>query len=232
MVVHLSGLHNELRKVNESEVQFAMRVRRMANHSIYSCVEKDISMLFYFCHCCFPFSESFVRLLILGENLQKKKKEFVEEILTQLVGKYVKYKEFSKDNIDEDLKSFTEHLLNACECIFATIGIGSTREMRKKLDLETVCLKTSTVEEDYLNCNEALMKLRGTYSGEFKQSVWEVKLCTCRCSIEEMYNVQAAHGRKYNNNDYNYYHHYHSDVDNDYNNIYWNFVSSKGALHH
>ena len=32
MVGHLSGLHNELCKVNESEVQFATPVRRMANH--------------------------------------------------------------------------------------------------------------------------------------------------------------------------------------------------------
>ena len=45
-------------------------------------------------------------------------------------------------------------------------------------------------------------------------------------SLEEMYNVQAARGRKCNNNDYNYhhdYHHYHNDADND-DNIDWNFV--------
>ena len=57
-----------------------------------------------------------------------------------------------------------------------------TNELKKKLNLETVCLKTTMVEEDYLNCKEALMELRSTYSGEFKQNVWEVKLCTCRCS--------------------------------------------------
>ena len=28
----MRGLHKELRKVNKSEVQFATRVRRMANH--------------------------------------------------------------------------------------------------------------------------------------------------------------------------------------------------------
>ena len=39
-----------------------------------------------------------------------------------------------------------------------------------------------------------------------------------------MYNVQAAHGRKCNNNDCNSYHHYHNDADNDDNNINWNFV--------
>ena len=216
MVGHLSGLHNELRKVNESEVQFATRVRRMANHSIYSCVEKDISVLFHFCHCCFPFSESFVRLFIWGKNLEKEKKEAMEEILTQVVEKYVKCNEFSKDNIEEDLKSFIDHLVDVYGVLLVTVCKGSviiildcptldslehlwndylaghldnlaerylvTNEMKKKFDLETVSLKTTILEEDYLNCKEALMELRSTYSGEFKQNVWEVKLCTCRCS--------------------------------------------------
>ena len=39
-----------------------------------------------------------------------------------------------------------------------------------------------------------------------------------------MYNLQAVHGRKCNNNDYNNYHHYHNDADNGDNNIDWNFV--------
>ena len=199
---HLSGLHNELRKVNESEVQFATPVRRMANHSIYSCVEKDISMLFYFCYCCFLFSESFVRLFISAKNLEKKEKEAMEEILTQVVEKYVKCNEFSKDNLGEDLKSFTDHIDNVYGVHLVTVGKGSviiildcptldslehlwndylaghldnlaerfrvTNEMKKKLDLKTVCLKTTILEEDYLNCKEALMELRSTYSGEFK----------------------------------------------------------------
>ena len=185
----------------------------MANHS---CVEKDISVLFYFCHCCFPFSESFVRLFIWGQNLEKKKKEAMEEILIQVVDKCVKCNEFSKDNIEEDLKSFTDHLVDVYRVLLVTLGKGSviiildcptldslehlwndylaghldnlaerylvTNELKKKLNLETVCLKTTILEEDYLNCKEALMELRSTYSGEFKQNVWEVKLCTCRCS--------------------------------------------------
>ena len=182
MVGHLSGLHNELRKVNESEIQFATRVRRMANHSIYSCVEKDTSVLFYFCHWCFPFSESFVKLFIWEKNLEEKKKEAMEKILTQVVETYVECNKLSQCNLKEDLKSFTDHLVNVYGSHLVTVGDDSTNEMKKKLNLETVSLKTTTVEEDYLNCNEALMKLRGAYSGEFKQSVWEVKLCTCRCS--------------------------------------------------
>ena len=173
-------------------------------------------MLFYFCYCCFLFSESFVRLFISAKNLEKKEKEAMEEILTQVVEKYVKCNEFSKDNLGEDLKSFTDHIDNVYGVHLVTVGKGSviiildcptldslehlwndylaghldnlaerylvTNEMKKKFDLETVSLKTTILEEDYLNCKEALMELRSTYSGEFKQNVWEVKLCTCRCS--------------------------------------------------
>ena len=211
MVGHLSGLHNELRKVNKSEVQFSTHVRLMANHG---CVKNDISV-FYF-YCCFLFSESFVRLFIWAKNLEKKEREAMEDILTQVVEKYVKCNEFSKDNLGEDLKSFTDHIDNVYGVNLVTVGKGSviiildcptldslehlwndylaghldnlaerylvTNELKKKLDLDTVCLKTTIVEEDYLNCKEALMERRSTYSGEFKQSVWEVKLCTCRCS--------------------------------------------------
>ena len=162
------------------------------------------------------FSESFVRLFIWAKNLEKKEREAMEDILTQVVEKYVKCNEFSKDNLGEDLKSFTDHIVNVYGVNLVTVGKGSviiildcptldslehlwndylaghldnlaqrylvTNEMKKKLNLETGSLKTTIVEEDYLNCKEALMKLRSTYSGEFKQSVWEVKLCTCRCS--------------------------------------------------
>ena len=217
-------------------------------------------MLFYFCHCYFPFSVSFVKLFIWGKNLEENKKEAMEKILTQVVETYVKCNDFSKDNIEEDLKSFTDHLVDVYGLLLVTVGKGSviiildcrtldslehlwndylaghldnlaerylvTNEMKKKLNLETVSLKTTILEEDYLNCKEALMELRSTYSGEFKQNVWEVKLCTCRCSSLAkctMY-MQAAHWRKCNNNDYNNYHHYHNDADNDDNNIDWNFV--------
>ena len=127
----MSGFHKELRKVNKSEVQFSTRVRRMANHS---CVEKDISVLFYFCHCCFPFSESFVRLFIWGKNLEKEKKEAMEEILTQVVEKYVKCNEFSKDNIEEDLKSFTDHLVDVYGLLLVTVGKGSVDRKSTRLN--------------------------------------------------------------------------------------------------
>ena len=54
-----------------------------------------------------------------------------------------------------------------------------TDKMKKRLDLETVCLQTTITKENYFNCRKALMELSSTSSGEFKQSVWEVQLyCT------------------------------------------------------
>ncbi|XP_015757180.1 PREDICTED: uncharacterized protein LOC107336623 isoform X2 [Acropora digitifera] len=50
------------------------------------------------------------------------------------------------------------HLYNLAERYLVT------SEMKKKFDLETVSLKTTILEEDYLNCKEALMELRSTYS--------------------------------------------------------------------
>ena len=173
-------------------------------------------MLFYFCHCCFPFSASFLRLFICENNLEGKEKEAMEKILTLVVEMYLECHELSQGNFKEALKSFTDHIEDAYLLNLVTVGKGSviiildcptldslehlwndylaghldnlaerylvTNEMKKKFDLETVSLKTTILEEDYLNCKEALKELRSTYSGEFKQNVWEVKLCTCRCS--------------------------------------------------
>ena len=50
-----------------------------------------------------------------------------------------------------------------------------TDEMKEKLNLETICLKTTIEQDDYLNCKKVLMELPSTCSGKFKQSVWEVQ---------------------------------------------------------
>ena len=161
--------------------------------------------------CCFifsvvvvVFSDSIVRLYIWAKNLGKKDEEAMEEILTQVVEKYVNCNEFSKDDLDNDLKLFTDHIGKVFRVNLATIGKGSvviilecptldslehlwseylaghldnvaerylvTNELKKKLNLETIFFKSTIEEEDYLNCKEALMELRSTYSGEFKQS--------------------------------------------------------------
>ena len=55
-------------------------------------------------------------------------------------------------------------------------------EVKEKLVLKGYVLKTTIEEQNYLNCKKALMELRSTYSGEFKQNVWKAYLFTCRCS--------------------------------------------------
>ena len=140
----------------------------------------------------------------------------MEQILTQVVEIYVNCNDFSRDNLVEDLKSFTDHIVETYRVHLVTVGKGSviiildcptvdslehlwndylaghldtvaerylvTDVMKKKLNLDTVCLKTTIEEENYLNCKEALMELPSTYSGELKQNIWEVKLHTGRCS--------------------------------------------------
>ena len=46
-----------------------------------------------------------------------------------------------------------------------------TDEMKKKLNLETICLKTFIEEENYLNCQKALRELPSTCLGEYKHKV-------------------------------------------------------------
>ena len=51
-----------------------------------------------------------------------------------------------------------------------------TDEMRKKLNLQTICLTTTIAVENYLNCKKALTERPSTCSRDFKQSVWKVQL--------------------------------------------------------
>ena len=53
------------------------------------------------------------------------------------------------------------HLDEVVERYLVTDGI------KKKLNLETNCLKTTIEKQNYLNCKKALMQLPRTYSGEF-----------------------------------------------------------------
>ena len=51
-----------------------------------------------------------------------------------------------------------------------------TDEMKEKLNLETICLKATIEQKNYLNCKKALMERPSTCSGEFNQSVWKLQL--------------------------------------------------------
>ena len=52
-----------------------------------------------------------------------------------------------------------------------------TQEIKRRLNLEAICVKTVIEEENYWNCRKALMKLPSTSSGEYKQNVREIQLC-------------------------------------------------------
>ena len=72
MVGHSSGLHSELRKVSESEVQFATPVRRMVNHS---CVERDFIVVVLFLLFLFFFFFRFIcQVVYLGQKSREKKR--------------------------------------------------------------------------------------------------------------------------------------------------------------
>ena len=51
-----------------------------------------------------------------------------------------------------------------------------TEEMRKNLNLQTICLTTTIAVENYFNSKKALTERPNTCSREFKQSVWKVQL--------------------------------------------------------
>ena len=76
---------------------------------------------------CFLFlpSESYVKLLIRGENLAKEKEEAMEEMLTQVVEAYVKFNVFPRDNVAQALKAFTDHLYEAYGLLLVTLKKGS-----------------------------------------------------------------------------------------------------------
>lgn len=50
----------------------------------------------------------------------------------------------------------------------------ATDEIKKRLNVEKICLKTTITEKNYENCRKALMKLPRTRSGECKQDVFNV----------------------------------------------------------
>ena len=70
-------------------------------------------------------SESYVKLLISTKCLEKEKEEVIKEVLTHEVHNYLKFMDHSEDSSAQDLKSFTEHLINAYQIILKTAGMGN-----------------------------------------------------------------------------------------------------------
>ena len=138
-------------------------------------------------------------MLICTVSLNEEKREAVERILTLFVQNYVKFNSNpSIEAFTEHLiKVYQVALVNVgsgsviiiVECptleilehLWSDYLSGEldkvaercfvTDEMKKKLNLETICLKTVIEEENYLNCQKALRELPGTCLGEYKQKV-------------------------------------------------------------
>ena len=126
----------------------------------------------------------------------KEKEEAMKEMLTQEVHTYVKFNDHSRDEPHQAITHFTVHLINVYKGL-VNLGVNSVfiildcatlgslehlwsdyliDEMRKKLNLQTICLTTTIAVENYLNCKKALTERLSTCSRDFKQSVWKVQL--------------------------------------------------------
>ena len=81
---------------------------------------------------CLFFPESYIKLLIEKENLEKEKKEAMEEILTQVVHAYDKFNVHSRENHAEGLKSLTDNILDVYRALLVTVRRNSGLPYIKK----------------------------------------------------------------------------------------------------
>lgn len=74
-----------------------------------------------FLFCFLFFSESHIKLIINTGNLDREKKKFMEETLTQIVHAYVKFNVHSRDNHVEYLKSLNHNIFDAYAVLSVTV---------------------------------------------------------------------------------------------------------------
>jgi len=67
------------------------------------------------------YGESHIKLIINTENLDREKKKFMEETLTQIVHAYVKFNVYSRDNHAEYMKSLNDNIFHAYEVLSVTV---------------------------------------------------------------------------------------------------------------
>ena len=144
-----------------------------------------------------------VKLLIHTVNLNEEQQKEVERFLALTVQNYVKFNHhptieaFSLHMLKQYRVSlvtvgsgsiiFTvecptldslEHLWS--DCISGELDKVAerclvTEDIKKKLNLDRIGLKTIIDKENYLNCQKALRELASACLGEYKKSVWEVQ---------------------------------------------------------
>ena len=150
---------------------------------------------------CF-FSDRLVKLLICTVSLNEEQREEVERTLTVAVQRYLKFN--SNPTIEAFVEHlirvyqvslvavgsgsiiFTVECptLDSLEHLWGDYLSGEldkvaercfvTEDMRKRLNLDRIGLKTIIEEEKYWNCLKALREISSTYLGKCKRKVWEV----------------------------------------------------------
>ena len=138
-------------------------------------------------------------MLIGPDNLNEEQREVVEKHLTETVQDYVKFN--SNPSIEAftvhlitvyqaslvtvgngsvivivecPTVEILEHLWNdylSGELDKVAERCFVTDELKKKLNLETICLKVCIKKENYLNCRKAFREPPSTCLGEYKQKV-------------------------------------------------------------
>ena len=176
-------------------------------------------------------SVSAITLLIDANNtLEEEKKEAVKEISTKVVHIFDDQSRdwrCLKSFTGNLIKTYQVLVLNVCkgsivislrcptleslEHIWSDYRSGDldkfaeqylvTDEMKERLNQETIYLKTTIDDENYLNCKTAVMELPSTCSSEYKQNTWEVDV-KLGLSVLRMNNLPVVHGKKCNNDYY------------------------------
>ena len=162
-----------------------------------------LHFLIYLFLCICLFSDRLVKCLIRTVNLNEEQRKEVERVLALTVQNYVKFNHhptieaFTEHLITQYQVSlvtvgigsiiFTVECptLDSLEHLWSDYRSGEldkvaercfvTEDMKKKLNLDRIGLKTIIDEENYLTCQKALRELPSTCLGEYKKSIREVQ---------------------------------------------------------
>ena len=150
---------------------------------------------------CF-FSDRLVKLLICTVSLNEKQRKEVERTLTEAVQTYLEFNcnptieafvehlirvyqvslvtvgigsiiiTVECPTLDSLEHLWSDHLSGELDKLAERCFV--TEDMKKKLNLDRIGLKTIIGKKNYLNCQEALRKLPSTCLGEYIESIWDL----------------------------------------------------------
>ena len=88
-------------------------------------ISTTANICFFSLFVCLFFSESYVKLLVSTQHLEKEKHEVLEKILNQTIQSYLKFHDFSGDNRAVALTSLTDHLIGSYNVLWVRYGKDS-----------------------------------------------------------------------------------------------------------